>query len=120
MRFSNLRLAAIAVLLGCALGGCTASSDAAPPLPPLKADFAYEVEAKTVNVTSCPATAIVLRDRSSGRPTSWDWDLPGGAASEEKDLVVRPPVSPGESVTLTIRRGDETDEITKVVNYPSC
>ena len=119
MGLLKLRFAATVVILGGALSACSAGSDAAPPRP-LKADFTYEVEAETVNVTSCPATAVKLKDTSTGGPTRWEWDVPGRPTSSDRNPVVSPPVSPGESVTLTIWRGDETDAVTKVVNYPEC
>jgi PKD repeat protein len=116
----NVRFGATVVFLGGALSACTAVSDAAPRPVPLKANFTYEVEAETVNVTSCPATAVKLKDTSEGGPTRWEWEVPGRPTSSDRNPVVRPPISPGETVTLTIWRGDETDDITKVVNYPEC
>lgn len=106
--------------LGGALSTCSSGSDSTSPVRPLTADFTYEVEVETVNVTSCPATAVSLQDSSEGGPTRWRWDVPGRQTSSDQNPVISPPIRPGDAVTLTIWRGNETDEVTKVVDYPEC
>lgn len=120
MSLRKLRYAAFGLILCGALSTCSAESDSTSPVQPLTADFTYEVEVETVNVTSCPATAVSLRDRSEGGPTRWRWDVPGRPTSSDQNPVISPPISPGDTVTLRIWRGNETDEVTKVVNYPEC
>lgn len=120
MGLVHQRFAAFVVGAGCALGACTGGSDAPSPRPRLAADFSYEVEAETVNVTSCPATAVRLHDRSEGEPTRWQWEVPRRPTSTGRNPAIEPPIRPGQRVTLTIWRGDESDRITKVVNYPEC
>jgi hypothetical protein len=97
------------------------SSGGGDPAPDLEARFSYDVETELVNVTSCPATAVLLRDRSTGSPTAWRWEFGDGRTSTERNPIGMPPVSRGDMVTLTVSRGDESASTAEQVNnYPEC
>lgn len=105
-----------------AVSACSADKDDGDQ-PTLEASFDYRVEYDTPNVTACIARSVSFEDTSSGAPTSWSWSFPDGTSSEDASPTVSPAdaqaFTAGE-VTLTVRRGDETDTVTDRVEIVAC
>lgn len=104
-----------------AVSGCSADND--DDRPTLEASFDYHVEYDTPNITACIARSVSFEDSSSGDPTSWSWSFPDGTNSQD----VSPTISPADvqafrtgEVTLTVRRGDESDSATERVEIVEC
>lgn len=118
-----------ALLVVCALAGCS-DDDTADPAPSttevdrseaasaeLVAAFSYEVELGEVGPTYCPVAAIRFTDESEGDPTSWEWEFGDGTTSTEQHPVVHNELT---EATLTITRGDQTDTVTESVTFAVC
>lgn len=123
----RLILARSFAVLACSLPllvGCAGASDSGPeptsPAPELAASFSYEVERVAVDPTNCPATAIQLRDTSTGDPTRWTWGFSDGSTSQEQNPVRTPALRVGDPVKLTVERGSLSDAVTEFVNYGVC
>lgn len=124
MRLVFARLLAVVAcsvlpFVGCA-GNSDGGSEPTPPKPKLVARFSYEVETEATSGTSCPATAIRLRETSSGDPVRWTWKFSDGTTSQEQNPVRTPALRIGDKVTLTVYRGSLSDSATETVNYPVC
>ena len=85
----------------------------------LKADFMSRFEQPTTGITSCPVIAIHFQDRTTGRPTAWEWTFGDGSTSSEQNPTWETNAVAAE-VTLTASRGDVEDSVTKVVSTPEC
>lgn len=113
-----LSLAAVGVIV---LSGCSAGSD--DEQHTLRASFDYRVEYDTPNITSCAARSVRFTDKSVGRPTSWSWSFPDGTSSQDASPIVSPAdgqaFTAGE-VSLTVRRGDDSDSVTERVEVVAC
>lgn len=98
-------------------GPATTTTTTTAAAEPLVAAFSYEVDQEVTGPTSCPARAVLLTDESTGDPESWEWELPDGTTSTEQHPRAAPEM--GE-VTLTVRRGDESDSTTELVTWSLC
>ncbi len=73
----------------------------------------------TVNTTiGCPGSAMQFIDYSTGSPTSWSWDFPGGnpSTSTQQNPIVAYNIPGTYPVTLTVTNGVGNDATT-VSNY---
>lgn len=66
-------------------------------------------------VTVSTGEPVAFRDLSSGQPEAWEWQFPGAAtetSAEQNPVVVYE--TPGSyDVTLTVRKGDESNTVTR-------
>jgi PKD repeat protein len=85
---------------------------------PLRADFEFQIDYEETHTTSCPVTAIRFVDRSAGSPQGWRWQFPDGSVSQDQHPTVHGPLW-GE-VILTVSRGDESAETSRVVAPAEC
>lgn len=108
--FAVLTLAPTLMLAACAEGENG---------PPLEAAFSAEFDHITTGPTSCPVTAIQFTDETTGGPTEWDWQLEDAATSDDQNPTWETNRIVAE-VTLTVRRGDVEDSVTKLINTVEC
>lgn len=85
----------------------------------LVASFSASFAQPSTGPTTCPVTAVHFDDRSTGAPTAWQWRFPDGSRSSERNPTWKTSLSVAE-VTLTVRRGDESDSVTKMISTHSC
>jgi PKD repeat protein len=104
------------ILLGVAvtLAGCTSDGGT-----DLKADFSSRFEQPNAGPTSCPVTAIHFQDRTTGGPTGWEWAFGDGSMSSEQNPTWETSAVVAE-VTLTARRGDAEDSVTRTISTHEC
>jgi PKD repeat protein len=96
------------------LAGC--SSDGGMDL---KADFSSRFEQPNTGPTSCPVIAIHFEDRTTGDPTSWEWTFGDGSTSSEQNPTWETSAVVAE-VTLTAKRGDADDSVTRTISTGEC
>jgi hypothetical protein len=82
------------------------------------ARFSVRYEHHETGTTYCPVLATNFVDRSTGRPTSWRWEFPGGSTSTEQHPRLEEAVA--GVVTLTVSNGESSDTITQDVSYAVC
>lgn len=75
----------------------------------LEADFGMHIEYGG-HSTFCWVEWVEFFDRSSGSPTSWLWEFPDGETSTEQNPIVRGYIFGPTTVTLTVMRGNESDQ----------
>ena len=85
----------------------------------LKADFSSRFEQPNTGPTSCPVIAIHFQDRTTGGPTAWEWTFDDGSTSSEQNPTWETSAIEAE-VTLTARRGDAEDSVTRRISTPEC
>jgi PKD repeat protein len=76
----------------------------APPPPPLAASFTSET-------STCETYEVQYTDMSTGNPTAWYWEFPGGTpdTSREQNPVITYNTAGKYDVTLVVERGDNSD-----------
>jgi PKD repeat protein len=109
-------LAARLLALGVAvtLAGCTSDGGM-----DLKADFSSRFEQPTTGPTFCPVIAIHFEDRTTGGPTSWEWTFGDGSSSSDQNPTWETSAVVAE-VTLTAKRGDAEDSVTRTIFTREC
>jgi PKD repeat protein len=75
-----------------------------PPPPPLAASFVSDT-------TTCETSLVQYTDQSSGNPTGWYWEFPGGTpdTSREQDPLITYNTAGKYGVSLKITRGNSSD-----------
>jgi hypothetical protein len=88
----------------------------------LKADFSSRFEQPNTGPTSCPVIAIHFQDRTTGGPTAWEWTFrtfDDGSTSSEQNPTWETGALEAK-VTLTARRGDAEDSVTRRIVTHEC
>jgi PKD repeat protein len=80
-----------------------------PPPPPLTSNFMSE------DTVSCEGNEVQFTDESTGSPTAWYWEFPGGTpdTSREQDPVIAYNTPGKYDVTLIVTRGSNSDTLVK-------
>ena len=80
-----------------------------PPPPPLASNFT------STDTVSCEGYDVAFEDQSTGSPTSWYWEFPGGTpdTSREQDPVIQYSTAGKYDVTLIVTRGATSDTTIK-------
>jgi hypothetical protein len=88
----------------------------------LLASLTYTVDLDTTGRTVCEVRAVAFTDTSTGDPEVWAWDFGDGQTSTEQNPVLTPAsATPAAlTVTLEVRRGDDTDRHTEELVFPTC
>jgi PKD repeat protein len=80
-----------------------------PPPPPLASNFSSE------DTVSCEGYEVQFTDESTGNPTGWYWEFPGGTpdTSREENPVIVYNTAGKFDVTLIVTRGTNSDTTLK-------
>lgn len=75
----------------------------------LRAAFRFQTERARIGDT------VQMQDVSEGNPDAWEWALDGEAISDEAGASFTAENAGESSVSLTVRRGDETDTVEQTI-----